>query len=189
MTRRLAAHALSLGYGPRDVVRALDLEVPAGRITTIVGPNACGKSTLLRGLARLLPPRSGSVTLDGTALDSMRTIDIARVLGLLPQTPVAPDGISVGDLVGRGRYPHQGWFRRWNAGDDGAVADALERTGTAELVSTGDIAQNAANTTAWFVAFAPANNPKVAIAVMLPNQGQGGANAAPIAKRVLQAAL
>jgi iron complex transport system ATP-binding protein len=134
MTRRLAARALSLGYGAHEVVHGLDLEVPAGRITAIVGPNACGKSTLLRGLARLLPPRSGSVTLDGTALESMRTIDVARVLGLLPQTPVAPDGISVGDLVGRGRYPHQGWFRRWNAGDDRAVADALERTDTADLV-------------------------------------------------------
>jgi iron complex transport system ATP-binding protein len=134
MSRRLAAHGLSLGYGDKDIVHALDLAVPAGRITTIVGPNACGKSTLLRGLARLLTPRAGNVTLDGTALDSMRTIEIARVLGLLPQTPVAPDGISVGDLVGRGRYPHQGWFRRWNAGDDRAVADALERTGTAELV-------------------------------------------------------
>jgi iron complex transport system ATP-binding protein len=134
MSRRLAAHGLSLGYGANDVVRDLDLEVPAGRITTIVGPNACGKSTLLRGLARLLAPRTGNVTLDGKALDSMRTIEIARVLGLLPQTPVAPDGISVGDLVGRGRYPHQGWFRRWNAGDDNAVADALEATGTADLV-------------------------------------------------------
>jgi iron complex transport system ATP-binding protein len=134
MSRRLAARGLSLGYGANDIVQGLDVEIPAGRITTIVGPNACGKSTLLRGLARLLPPRSGSVTLDGTPLESMRTIDIARVLGLLPQTPVAPDGITVGDLVGRGRYPHQGWFRRWNAGDDRAVADALERTGTADLI-------------------------------------------------------
>jgi len=134
MSRRLAARGLTLGYGPHDVVHELDLDVPAGRITTIVGPNACGKSTLLRGLARLLAPRSGSVTLDGTALESMRTIDVARVLGLLPQTPVAPDGIAVGDLVGRGRYPHQGWFRRWNAGDDRAVAEALEQTGTADLV-------------------------------------------------------
>jgi iron complex transport system ATP-binding protein len=134
MSRRLAARGLSLGYGANDIVQGLDVEIPAGRITTIVGPNACGKSTLLRGLARLLPPRTGNVTLDGTPLESMRTIDIARVLGLLPQTPVAPDGITVGDLVGRGRYPHQGWFRRWNAGDDRAVADALERTGTADLI-------------------------------------------------------
>jgi iron complex transport system ATP-binding protein len=134
MSRKLSARGLSLGYGAHEVVRGLDLDLPAGRITAIVGPNACGKSTLLRGLARLLPPRSGGVTLDGTPLDSMRTIEIARVLGLLPQTPVAPDGISVGDLVGRGRYPHQGWFRRWNAGDERAVAEALERTGTADLV-------------------------------------------------------
>jgi iron complex transport system ATP-binding protein len=140
----LRAENLTLGYSSArtargetpastDVVRDLDVQIPDGRITVIVGANACGKSTLLRGLARLLAPRGGQVTLDGTPVQEMRSIDVAKVLGLLPQTPVAPDGISVGDLVGRGRYPHQGWFRRWSAEDDAAVAAALEATGTTEL--------------------------------------------------------
>lgn len=130
----LRAQELTLGYGGDDVVRSLDLHVPDGRITAIVGANACGKSTLLRGLARLLLPRGGEVILDGKAMHELRTVDVARVLGLLPQTPAAPDGITVGDLVGRGRYPHQGWFRRWSDADDAAVAAALEATGTTELI-------------------------------------------------------
>jgi iron complex transport system ATP-binding protein len=92
------------------------------------------ESTLLRGLARLLRPRGGEVIVDGVAMRDMRSIDVARVLGLLPQTPVAPDGITVGDLVGRGRYPHQGWFRHWSREDEEAVAAALAATGTADLV-------------------------------------------------------
>jgi iron complex transport system ATP-binding protein len=113
--------------------------VPDGRNMMIVGlgSNACGKSTLLRGLARLLRPRNGAVLLDGVSLDDMRSVDVARTLGLLPQTPVAPNGITVGDLVARGRYPHQGWFRRWSTGDAGAVAEALEATGIADLVDRG----------------------------------------------------
>jgi iron complex transport system ATP-binding protein len=129
----LRADNLTLGYADTDIVRELDVQIPDGRITVIVGANACGKSTLLRGLARLLAPRGGQVLLDGTSVQDMKSIDVAKVLGLLPQTPVAPDGISVGDLVGRGRYPHQGWFRRWSAEDDAAVAAALEATGTTEL--------------------------------------------------------
>jgi len=133
MIHDLRAVGLTLAYGDDTVVEDLDVVVPDGRITVIVGPNACGKSTLLRGLARLLAPRSGHVMLDGTPLGDMRTIDVARVLGLLPQSPVAPDGITVGDLVGRGRYPHQGWFRQWSARDDQAVGAALAATRTAEL--------------------------------------------------------
>ncbi|WP_456696605.1 ABC transporter ATP-binding protein [Aeromicrobium sp. P5_D10] len=129
----LRAQNLTLGYSDADIVNDLDVQIPDGRITVIVGANACGKSTLLRGLARLLRPRGGEVILDGKSVQDMKSIDVAKVLGLLPQTPVAPDGISVGDLVGRGRYPHQGWFRRWNAEDDQAVAAALEATGTADL--------------------------------------------------------
>ena len=129
----LRAQDLTLGYDAEDVVRDLDVTIPDGRITVIVGANACGKSTLLRGLARLLKPRRGSVLLDGRSVHDMRTVDVARVLGLLPQTPVAPDGITVADLVGRGRYPHQGWFRQWSADDDVAVAAALAATGTADL--------------------------------------------------------
>ncbi len=139
MSRRppheLRAAELTLGYGDRDVIESLDVTIPDGRITMIVGANACGKSTLLRGLARLLRPRGGAVILDGTSVQDMRSIEVAKVLGLLPQTPVAPDGITVGDLVGRGRYPHQGWFRQWGADDEDAVAQALASTGTSELVA------------------------------------------------------
>ena len=129
----LRATNLTLGYADTDIVTDLDVVIPDGRITVIVGANACGKSTLLRGLARLLRPRGGEVVLDGASIQDMKSIDVAKVLGLLPQSPVAPDGISVGDLVGRGRYPHQGWFRRWSAEDDAAVAAALEATGTSDL--------------------------------------------------------
>ncbi|MGJ9411862.1 ABC transporter ATP-binding protein [Aeromicrobium sp. CF4.19] len=129
----LRAQDLSLGYTDTDIVSHLDVQVPPGQITVIVGANACGKSTLLRGLARLLKPRSGAVMLDGEDVGGMRSIDVAKVVGLLPQTPVAPDGITVADLVGRGRYPHQGWFRQWRPEDDEAVQAALEATGTAPL--------------------------------------------------------
>ena len=131
---RLTAQNLTLGYDDRVVVECLDVEILEGKMTTIVGANASGKSTLLRGLARLLQPKGGSVLLDGRPLDELSTLEVARVLGVLPQTPIAPDGITVGDLVGRGRHPHQGWFRRWSAADEQAVADALEATGTADLI-------------------------------------------------------
>ncbi|MCO1655446.1 ABC transporter ATP-binding protein [Pseudonocardia humida] len=131
---RLRAQDLTLGYDDRAVVSGLDVDILDGKVTAIVGANACGKSTLLRGLARLLLPRAGAVHLDGTALADLRTLDIAKVLGLLPQTPVAPDGITVADLVSRGRYPHQGWFRRWTDDDQDAVARALDATGTTDLV-------------------------------------------------------
>ncbi|MEH1163811.1 ABC transporter ATP-binding protein [Micromonospora sp. CPCC 205539] len=131
---RLRAEGLTLGYDDRTVVDNLDVTVLDGKVTAIVGANACGKSTLLRGLARLLAPRGGSVVLDGKDIVDLRTIDVAKVLGLLPQTPVAPDGITVADLVARGRYPHQGWFRRWTDHDHDTVARALEATGTAELI-------------------------------------------------------
>ncbi|MEV4539403.1 ABC transporter ATP-binding protein [Asanoa sp. NPDC049518] len=131
---RLATKELTLGYEARDVVSDLDVTIPDGKVTAIVGANACGKSTLLRGLARLLTPRGGAVYLDGKALADQRTQDVAKVLGLLPQTPVAPDGITVADLVSRGRYPHQGWFRRWNDNDHDAVGRALAATGTADLI-------------------------------------------------------
>ncbi|GIT80548.1 cobalamin/Fe3+-siderophore ABC transporter ATP-binding protein [Leifsonia sp. LS1] len=129
----LAARDLTLSYEGRVVVEGLDLTVPPGRVTAIVGPNACGKSTLLRGLSRLLAPASGVVLLDGADIHSLPTKQVATRLGLLPQTPVAPDGITVADLVSRGRYPHQGWFRRWTAEDDAAVTEAMTATGIAEL--------------------------------------------------------
>ncbi|MGN7798271.1 ABC transporter ATP-binding protein [Leifsonia sp. 22587] len=132
-TPELAARGLTLAYDGRVIVDGLDLEVPAGRVTAIVGPNACGKSTLLRGLSRLLAPTGGTVLLDGSDIQALPTKRVAQRLGLLPQTPSAPDGITVADLVSRGRYPHQGWFRRWTAEDDEAVAEAMTATGVAEL--------------------------------------------------------
>jgi iron complex transport system ATP-binding protein len=109
------------------------VSLPPGRITTIVGANACGKSTLLRGLARLLAPAAGRVLLDGQPISALPSKQVARTLGLLPQSPTAPEGIAVADLVGRGRYPHQGWFRSWSADDERAVTAALEATGSLEL--------------------------------------------------------
>jgi iron complex transport system ATP-binding protein len=130
---RLSASALSLGYGDRTVIEGLDLEVPPGRVTAIVGANACGKSTLLRSMSRLLAPRTGHVLLDGKEVHRMPAKQLARTMGLLPQSPIAPEGITVSDLVGRGRHPHQGIFTRWSAADDAAVADALDATDTAGL--------------------------------------------------------
>ena len=129
----LAAEDLTLGYGDRVVVESLDLVVPPGKITVIVGANACGKSTLLRSLSRLLAPRRGRVVLDGREVHRMPAKELARTLGLLPQSPIAPEGITVLDLVCRGRHPHQGVFSRWNAKDDEAVAAALEATRTTDL--------------------------------------------------------
>jgi iron complex transport system ATP-binding protein len=132
-THRLSANAVSLGYGTRTVVEDLDLTIPPGKLTVIVGANACGKSTLLRGLARLLSPTHGEICLDGRSIASMPTRAVATIMGVLPQTPIAPEAIIVSDLVGRGRYPHQGWFRRWTVADDAAVAGALAATGTLDL--------------------------------------------------------
>ncbi|MFD8443008.1 ABC transporter ATP-binding protein [Streptomyces globisporus] len=129
----LRAEGLHLGYDDRAVVSGLDLAVPPGRITAIVGANACGKSTLLRALARLLAPRDGAVSLDGRALHSIPTRELAQRLGILPQSPVAPDGLTVIDLVNRGRSPHQTWWRQWTKADEQAVHDALAATGTTDL--------------------------------------------------------
>ena len=130
---RLRAQRLSVAYDGPDVICELDLEIPDGRITAIVGANGCGKSTLLRALARLLRPRAGSALLDGREVASMPTREVARRLGILPQSPLAPQGLSVEDLVARGRYPHQGVFRQWSASDERAVEEALAATDTAEL--------------------------------------------------------
>ena len=129
----LEARRLTVGYKDRAVLHELDLVVPPGRITAIVGANACGKSTLLRSMSRLLAPRGGQVLLDGRAVHAMPAKQLARTLGLLPQSPIAPEGITVADLVGRGRHPHQGMLTRWRAEDDAAVAEALEATGSVEL--------------------------------------------------------
>ncbi|MFB8266500.1 ABC transporter ATP-binding protein [Streptomyces sp. NPDC055955] len=130
---RLSTSALTLAYEDRTVVHDLDLAVPDGRVTVIVGPNACGKSTTLRALGRLLRPRSGSVLLDGEALTKLPTKKIAQQIGLLPQTPVAPEAITVTDLVARGRQPHQHWWQQWSDADERAVTEAMERTDVAAL--------------------------------------------------------
>lgn len=129
----LAARGLSLGYDDRRVVDGLDLSVPEGRITVIVGANASGKSTLLRGLARLLKPSSGAVCLDGRDLHRLPTKDVARRIGLLPQSPTAPEAVTVVDLVARGRHPHQRWFAQWSADDEAAVDAALNATRCTDL--------------------------------------------------------
>lgn len=129
----LNAQALRAGYGPRTILADLDLAVPPGAITAIVGANACGKSTLLRCLVRLLRPSAGEVILDGRSVRQIPTRELARSLGLLPQAPIAPDGITVADLVSHGRHPHQGMLSRWTHADDMAVAAALDATGTTDL--------------------------------------------------------
>jgi len=130
---RLSARNITLGYAGAPIVQGLSLELPAGKVSYIVGANACGKSTLLRGLARLLSARSGAVLLNGADIHRMPTRALARELGILPQAPTAPEGITVSELVGRGRSPHQGWFRQWTGADDDAVAAALSVTGTLGL--------------------------------------------------------
>ncbi|MFC6487016.1 ABC transporter ATP-binding protein [Nitratireductor sp. GCM10026969] len=129
----LTASQLSAGYGDTDVLSGLDLVVPSGRITVIVGANACGKSTLLRVMSRLISPRRGHVLLDGKSIHRTPPRELARTLGLLPQSPIAPEGITVADLVGRGRHPHQGMFSRWTRKDDEAVDTALTATRIKEL--------------------------------------------------------
>jgi iron-siderophore transport system ATP-binding protein len=130
---RLSARELTLAYEDRTVVRELDLAIPDGRVTVIVGPNACGKSTTLRALGRLLKPKGGAVLLDGTSLAKLPTKRIAQQIGLLPQTPVAPEAITVADLVSRGRQPHQSWWQQWSEADERAVTEAMERTDVAAL--------------------------------------------------------
>ncbi|MEM8922836.1 MAG: ABC transporter ATP-binding protein [Actinomycetota bacterium] len=132
-TNRLAAEGVRLAYQDLVVVDDLDLSIPDGQITVIVGPNACGKSTLLRALARLLKPTNGSILLDGQLIGSLPTREVARRLGLLPQSPIAPEGILVVDLVARGRTPHQSLFQQWSDEDESAVRSALEATGTLDL--------------------------------------------------------
>ncbi|MFF8769657.1 ABC transporter ATP-binding protein [Kitasatospora sp. NPDC015120] len=134
---RLEARDLTLAYEARTVAEELSLRIPDGKVTVIVGPNACGKSTLLRALGRLLKPVRGAVLLDGEELARVPTKQIARRIGLLPQSPSAPEGIAVADLVSRGRQPHQSWWQQWSAEDEAAVAEALERTSTAELAERG----------------------------------------------------
>jgi iron complex transport system ATP-binding protein len=130
---RLAAENVTLAYDRRVIAEQLSVEIPDRSFTVIVGPNACGKSTLLHALSRMLRPARGRVLLDGQAIQTMPAKKVARTLGLLPQSSIAPDGITVADLVARGRYPHQGILRQWSDEDERVVRESMERTGVAEL--------------------------------------------------------
>lgn len=130
---RLHVAAASIGYDKRIISGNLSVSIPHESFTVIVGPNACGKSTLLRGLSRLLKPTAGRVILDGANIQSYKTKEVARRVGLLPQTAIAPDGITVADLVARGRHPHQGLLRQWTENDEQAVAHAMEVTNTTDI--------------------------------------------------------
>ncbi|MER7046175.1 ABC transporter ATP-binding protein [Streptomyces jumonjinensis] len=131
--QRLTAESVTLGYDRHVIAEKLSVEIPDHSFTVIVGPNACGKSTLLRALSRMLKPAEGRVLLDGQTIHSMPAKKVARVLGLLPQTSIAPDGITVADLVARGRYPHQGLLRQWSPDDERIVRESMEATGVGEL--------------------------------------------------------
>lgn len=129
----MQAAGLSLAYDNQTIIEQISLTLKAGEITALVGPNGCGKSTLLRGLARLLRPQSGEVLLDGKAIHSMPTKELAKTLGILPQAPNAPEGLTVYELVGQGRYPHQGFFQQWTAEDEAVCREAIAITNMVEF--------------------------------------------------------
>ncbi|MCG5212092.1 ABC transporter ATP-binding protein [Streptosporangium sp. KLBMP 9127] len=133
MTARLHGTGLTLGYNERVIASDLEITVPDRSFTVIIGPNACGKSTTLRALARMMKPRSGAVYLDGSVITSLPSKEVARRLGLLPQSSIVPDGITVADLVSRGRYPHQRLMRQWSRQDEAAVAAAMAATDVTDL--------------------------------------------------------
>ena len=132
----LRARNLSLGYDGADIISGLSLDVPNARVTSIIGPNGCGKSTLLRGLGRLLSPRAGEVLLDGTPLREHSTRHIATRISVLPQTPTAPSGLTVADLVSRGRHPRQKWYQQFSTSDESIVESALAATDILGLADT-----------------------------------------------------
>ncbi|ANW20874.1 ABC transporter ATP-binding protein [Streptomyces clavuligerus] len=131
--QRLTAESVTLSYDRRVIAENLSVEIPDNSFTVIVGPNACGKSTLLRALSRMLKPAEGRVLLDGQAIHSLPAKKVARTLGLLPQSSIAPDGITVADLVARGRFPHQGLLRQWSPEDERIVRESMEATGVDPL--------------------------------------------------------
>ncbi|WP_018654964.1 ABC transporter ATP-binding protein [Actinomadura flavalba] len=130
---RLSGEKLTLAYDKRTIAQNLTVAIPDGSFTVIVGPNACGKSTLLRALSRVLTPKDGAVLLDGERISAWPAKRLARTLGLLPQSSIAPDGITVTDLVARGRYPHQGLLRQWSREDERVVAESMDATGVGAL--------------------------------------------------------
>ncbi|WP_027645030.1 ABC transporter ATP-binding protein [Salinispora oceanensis] len=133
MRSRLRGSAMTLAYERRTISRELTVEIPDRSFTVVIGPNACGKSTLLRALSRLLQPSTGAVLLDGADIHRRPAREIAKTLGLLPQSSIAPDGIGVAELVSRGRYPHQGLLRQWSREDEAVVAESMAATGVTDL--------------------------------------------------------
>lgn len=133
MNARLSAHSVSVGYGDTVISRDVTLDIPDGQVTTLIGANGCGKSTLLRGLSRLLPLTEGSVTLDGKKLGDYSSRELATRLSLLPQSPITPAGVTVADLVARGRHPHQSWLQQWSASHSAAVDEAMALTNVFQL--------------------------------------------------------
>lgn len=129
----LAVANVVAGYGGEPVLRDVTLAVEPGLVTTIIGPNGCGKSTLLRTMAGLLKPSSGRVLLDGEPIADLRLREVARRMTMLPQQPTAPEGLTVADLVARGRQPHQPWYRQWSRDDEAIVAHEMAATGVGEL--------------------------------------------------------
>ncbi|MEM9541683.1 MAG: ABC transporter ATP-binding protein [Cyanobacteria bacterium P01_E01_bin.42] len=129
----LTTRQLTLAYDGKPIIEALDVSIPAGKITVLVGPNGCGKSTLLKGLGRLLKPKHGVVYLDGNSIFKLPTKVLAKKLGLLPQGPSAPEGLTVRDLVAQGRYPHQTWLQQWSAEDERQVDNSLAITELQDL--------------------------------------------------------
>ncbi|QBR90656.1 ABC transporter ATP-binding protein [Microbacterium wangchenii] len=157
----LRARALTAGYPGRRVLHDLDLEIAPGRVTMIIGANASGKSTLLGALARLNAPSAGTVELDGVDVAGIPRRAFAQTVGLLPQQPIAPDGITVAELVSRGRHPHRGVFQRWSAQDSQRVDDAMAKTGLTDLADRpiGDLS-GGQRQRVW-IAMALAQNPRI----------------------------
>lgn len=129
----LEVRDLAVSYGHTRIIDGLDLDVPRGGVTTIIGPNGCGKSTMLRAVAGLIPHERGTVTVDGEDTARMKRRELALKLAVLPQTPIAPEGLTVRDLVSRGRHPHQTWLRQDSARDRAAVEEVMERTRVAQF--------------------------------------------------------
>ena len=132
-TSKVRTDDITLAYDDTVIIKGLSTSIPAGEITSVVGPNGCGKSTLLRSLARLMKPKDGAVYLDGDAIAKLPTREVAKRLGILPQSPEAPEGLTVRELAAQGRYPHQSWLSQWSKGDERAVEKALETTGMLEF--------------------------------------------------------
>ena len=157
----LTAQNLSLAYSGTTIIQDLTLTIPTGKITVLVGANGCGKSTLLRGFARLLKPTEGSVYLDGKSIVKRSTKSVAQQLGLLPQSPVAPEGLTIRDLVAQGRYPYQNWMQQWSTQDQYFVQQALEMTDLVELCDRPlDALSGGQRQRAW-IAMALAQNTKI----------------------------